>query len=137
MNGALFDERSNQTKSIVQMAISAADYYHKKELSGELTREEAQQQASDTITNLRYNGKGYVFAYGMDGTRIISSRADLIGTNAYDAKDASGKYHVREMIAAAKAGGGSVPYVVSRPGGKEPLPKISWAQAFKPWGWVL
>lgn len=55
----------------------------------------------------------YVFVFDMDG-KYMASGADpkLVGTNAYDLKDAAGKYLVREMIAKAKSDGkGQVDYV--------------------------
>ncbi|SHM95844.1 methyl-accepting chemotaxis protein [Roseibium suaedae] len=138
LNTALFDERSNQTRSVVEMALSAADYYHQLELSGEMSTEEAQTRAKTMIGSLRYDKDGYVFAYDMKGTRLITTQANLLGTNGFDSKDASGKFHIRAMIDAARNGGGTVDYRVTRPGGgDEQLRKTSWAQAFEPWGWVL
>ncbi|TYC63110.1 HAMP domain-containing protein [Stappia sp. BW2] len=137
LNTALLNERIEKTQSIVDMALSASQFYHEKELSGEMSKEEAQDRAKELIGSLRYDGDGYVFAYALDGTRLIASNPKLVGKNGLDSKDANGKYQIREMIEAAKAGGGSVDYMVARLGGDELLQKISWAQTYEPWGWVF
>ncbi|MBD8894147.1 methyl-accepting chemotaxis protein [Roseibium litorale] len=137
LSSALFDERSKQTQSVVEVALSAADFYHKLELAGEMSTEEAQTRAKAAIASLRYDGDGYVFIYTLNGIRVISPKPELVGLSGWDTKDAKGKYQIREMIAAAKAGGGSVDYFVSRLGGEEPMRKISWAQTYEPWGWVF
>ncbi|WP_321500367.1 cache domain-containing protein [Breoghania sp.] len=137
LNSALYGERVDKTRTAVNMAISLAAHFNKLEEAGELTREQAQAAAHDAIRDMRYDGDNYVFVYGTDGVRIVSSKASLEGKDASNTQDAKGKYQVREMLAAARAGGGTVPYYVTRKGGDVPLPKLSWAQSFKPWGWVF
>ncbi|MEI2386893.1 cache domain-containing protein [Breoghania sp. JC706] len=135
--GALYGERVDKTRTVVQLAISVAAHYHELEKTGKLTREQAQAQARDAIRAMRYDGNNYAFVYGTDGVRVVSSKASLEGKDASNTQDAKGKYQVREMLAAARAGGGTVPYHVTRKGGDVPLPKLSWAQEFQPWGWVF
>jgi methyl-accepting chemotaxis protein len=54
-----------------------------------------------------------------------------------EAKDSDGKYFSRELMAAAAQGGGYVTYRYPRGTGTDPLPKLSYALQFKPWGWTI
>ncbi|PTW63221.1 methyl-accepting chemotaxis sensory transducer with Cache sensor [Breoghania corrubedonensis] len=137
LHSSLYGERVEKTRSVVQLAISVAAHFHDLEKKGELTRDEAQRLARNAIRSMRYDGNNYAFVYSTDGIRVISSKASLEGKDASNTQDANGKYQVREMLAVAKAGGGTVPYYVTRKGGDVPLPKVSWAQEFQPWGWVF
>jgi cytochrome c len=58
-------------------------------------------------------GELYVFIFDVQGNYVASgANPKLVGTNAYDLKDAEGKPLVREMIAKGKsAGKGEVDYV--------------------------
>ncbi len=59
------------------------------------------------------------------------------GTNAWEATDANGKLHIREMIVTAREGGGFTEYFVARLSGGDPLPKLSYSTLFAPWGWTV
>jgi polar amino acid transport system substrate-binding protein len=61
-------------------------------------------------------GDLYIFAYDYNGTVLAwPYRPDQIGVNRYDATDPMGTYHIQEMIAAARSGGGMVDYYSVNP----------------------
>ncbi|MEP4031513.1 cache domain-containing protein [Roseibium polysiphoniae] len=137
LRSVLYAERIAKTETIVEVTNSVATYFHELEKSGELTREQAQTQARDVIRAIRYDGSNYAFVFDEEGQRLVSSNKATEGNNAWDSKDKTGKFHVREMIETAKAGGGVVSYMWNRKGEEALLPKASWAAPFQPWGWVV
>ena len=66
------------------------------------------------------DSSGYFFVYDTKGV-VIAHAADknLIGKNLYDLQDKTGKYFIRDKIAAAEAGGGFVEYYWPEPKTKE------------------
>jgi len=63
---------------------------------------------------------GYFFIYDTKGVVIgHAADKDLIGKNLYDLQDKTGKYFIRDKIAAARAGGGFVDYYWPDPQTKE------------------
>ncbi|MBO0346131.1 cache domain-containing protein [Roseibium sp. CAU 1637] len=133
----LYSERINKTHTVAEIATSMAKYFHHLEETGELSQDEAQARARDVIRALRYDGSNYAFGYTETGHRVVSVTPEKEGQDAYGSSDSNGKHHVQAMIEAAKTGGGAVSYYKPRKGQETPLPKTSWAQPFKPWGWVL
>ncbi len=60
---------------------------------------------------------GYYFAYDMEGnTFVLGPTPALEGTNRITIKDADGKFFLRDMIEAARHGGGSTEYRYPKPG---------------------
>ena len=73
-------------------------------------------------------GEGYLFTYKIDGTRInVPVNKAQNGQNFMELKDSDGAYFVRELIEAAKKGGGFVLYRFEKPGAGV-QPKLSYAQ---------
>ncbi|MDJ0930381.1 cache domain-containing protein [Breoghania sp.] len=134
----LYQERSEMTKTIVQLANSVADYYYKKEQSGELTHEQATSQARDLIRALRFDGSNYVFGLDKNGRRVVMppKLADE-GKMVMNIKDKADNFFIRDLFTAADKGGGSAVYYWNRTGKIEVSLKTSWGERFEPWGWVL
>jgi polar amino acid transport system substrate-binding protein len=62
------------------------------------------------------SGDLYVFAYDYNGTVLAwPYRPDQIGVNRFNETDPMGSYHIQEMIAAARNGGGMVDYYSVNP----------------------
>lgn len=135
----LFNAKTLKTHHVVETVSGILRYYHAKESSGELTREEAQKQASSMVNGLRYNRTDYFALLDLQGTMLMHpTNPKLQGVNMLDAKDPNGRLYIREMVDLAKHKGfGKVDYFWPKPGSDEPLPKISYVELFKPWGWVI
>ncbi len=105
---------------------------------GELTLEQAQQQARTGLMSMRYEGDNYLWI-ASPGARIVAHpiKADLNGKDVSATKDANGKLHFLAMDqAAAKPEGGFVDYDQLLPSGKV-RPKVSFIRRFQPWSWDL
>ena len=69
---------------------------------------------------------GYFFVYRDTVNVVLPTKKELQGQNLGETKDKNGVYYVRELGAAAAAGGGFVHYVFAKPG-KGDQPKLSYA----------
>ena len=80
---------------------------------------------------------GYVFVYDVKGVNIAHGvNTSLEGKNLYDFKDPNGVYLIRELIDAAKNGGGYVQYSWKNTNGSL-NPKLGYAALVPKWNWVL
>jgi len=102
--------------------------------------EQLQNQAKSILRNLRFDDAGdtgYVFVYDVKGVNIAHGvNTSLEGKNLYDFKDPNGVYLIRELIDAAKNGGGYVQYSWKNTNGSV-NPKLGYAALVPKWNWVL
>ncbi|MFY8283067.1 methyl-accepting chemotaxis protein [Pseudoalteromonas sp. SSMSWG5] len=102
--------------------------------------EELQDKAKSILRNLRFDDAGdtgYVFVYDVEGVNVAHGvNASLEGKNLYDFKDPNGVYLIRELIDAAKRGGGYVQYSWKNTNGSV-NPKLGYAALVPKWNWVL
>jgi methyl-accepting chemotaxis protein len=70
---------------------------------------------------------------------LVPTNPKLEGTKGYGQtmKDAEGKLLIMELIKAAKNGGGFVTYLFPKVKEGAPLPKLSYADMFEPYGWMV
>ncbi|MBI1207951.1 MAG: HAMP domain-containing protein [Azospirillum sp.] len=134
---SLLVDRATMVRSIVQTADSVANDFHKRASAGEMSDEEARRRALATIGAMRYGNGDYVFVFDEKGMTLAHAAASLVGTSLFDRRTPDGRYFIREMIDAAKAGGGFVSYLFPRSGGSVAEPKVSYQLLFKPWGWMI
>jgi methyl-accepting chemotaxis protein len=62
------------------------------------------------LTDLRFGDDGYFFAYSEEGVVTAHAKASLIGKNLLNLKSKNGVAIIKELINAAKSGGGYVVY---------------------------
>lgn len=134
---AMIDERIKKVEQITENAASIASAYHQREVSGELTKEEAQAQAKAAIGGMRYEGDNYVFVFDYDSVTLVHAKKDLIGKDLSDLTDPDGVRVIDGLVEVARAGGGAFPYKWPRAGSEKPIDKISWAANFGPWEWMI
>jgi len=95
----------------------------------------------NTVEHLygRKDGTGYIFIYDFNGTNLSDPlHLDNIGRNLLDFKDPNGVYVIKDLIDVSQyPEGGFVEYMWKKPGTGIPTEKISYAKAFKPWGWMI
>ena len=131
-------ERIASLKHLTMSAKTIALSFYQQEQEGKFSREEAQAAAKAAINTIRYdNGTGYIFVYDWQGTNLVLPNKKLVGKNLFNMQDANGTYLIQDLIAAAKRGGDSVPYLWEKPGSDVPVAKLSWAEAIEDWEWML
>lgn len=135
----LYKSKEVMTQNIVETAMGVLTYYQQLEASGALTTAEAQSAAMAQVKVLRYGDNDYFWINDM-GPRMLMHpiRPELDGQDLSRHKDPNGKELFNEMVKVARRdGAGLVDYEWAKPGEKNPVPKISYVQLFKPWGWII
>ncbi len=104
-----------------------------------MTTADAQQAAIEQIRLLRYDGQDYFWINDLGPKMIMHPmQPKLDGQDLSKIKDPEGKELFNEMVAVARRdGAGLVDYMWAKPGEENPVPKISYVQLFKPWGWII
>jgi PAS domain S-box-containing protein len=92
------------------------------------------KEALKLLSTVGRGGEGYLFAADFQG---LSLSGPFEGQNMIDLTDTNGVRIVRELIAAARAGGGFVEYVAPRYEGQEPRPKVSYVEPIPQWEWYV
>ena len=121
---------------------SLLDAYHEREISGELSRAEAQNRAILRIRNLRYGPekKDYFWINDMVPRMIMHPyRTDLDGTDISGFQDSTGKHLFIEFVKVVRQqGAGYVNYLWQwKDDTVRVSPKMSYVKGFEPWGWII
>jgi methyl-accepting chemotaxis protein len=135
-------QKQDQLQYLIQNVMSLLKDYHQDEQQGKLPREEAQQRALKRIKELRYGPEGKDYFWINDfGPKMVMHpfRSDLDGKDLSDFKDPQGKALFVEFAQTCRdKGSGFVEYLWQWKDDKNKIvPKISYVQAFGPWGWII
>lgn len=97
---------------------------------------QVQKELLEDIENLKFDpsGENYLFIGDWDGVALAPPSK---GKNMIDIQDTNGKYIVRELIQAAKSGGGFVEYVMPDLENKRTQNKLSYVQGIPEWKWYV
>ncbi|WP_230534498.1 cache domain-containing protein, partial [Microvirga roseola] len=134
----LTERKQAELKNLTETAISIVASYHARAGKGEMTVDEAQKRASEALRVLRYGGSEYFFIFSYSNVNLMHPVSkQLEGKDQSTLKDANGRYFTKDMVDAAKQGGGFVSYLWPRPNQTEPSPKMTYAAAFPQWEWVI
>jgi len=136
---SILDDRRTETREIINLAYSVADYYGKQAEAGKLPADTAKEMAQTAIAALRYEDNNYFSQYDTSYHMVRHPfKAELNGKDMSDLKDSTGKRIVYELVEAAKRGNGEfVEYLWPRGADKTPVPKLATAKLYAPWGLVI
>lgn len=100
--------------------------------------QEAALREFNNPTGRFVDGELYIFAYDLNGTTLaLPFQPDLLGTSRWNTTDASGTPYIREIVGAAKIGGGFVRYLYPDPADNFTIKqKLSYAMMVDP-GWLI
>ncbi|MEO1493898.1 MAG: cache domain-containing protein [Pseudomonadota bacterium] len=99
---------------------------------------EAQTRAKQILNSLTFGEDGYFFVYDLDGTSVVHPKQGWrVGQNYLDLRDKDDRPVIRNLIAAAKAGGGFTRYAWEQPSRGDVTDKIGYAVLIEPWGWMM
>jgi len=131
--------RMNATRQVVEVARGIVSSAHAEELSGAMSREQAQKLAIHQLGTLRYDEKEYFWINDMQPRMVMHPiKPELNGKELGQMKDSNGLALFNAMVAVVrKDGKGFVAYQWPKPGSDKPVDKISFVQGFEPWGWVI
>ena len=134
--------KKEMIRELTETTWSLLGTYYERELSGELTREEAQKRAVMRIRNIRYGTekKDYFWINDMVPRMIMHPyRTDLENKDISKFQDSNQKYIFVEFVKIVEQqGAGYVDYLWQWKDDSEKIsPKRSYVKGFEPWGWVI
>ncbi len=137
-DGELMQARRTSTRQHVEIAHGVLQWAHGLEAAG-LPREQAQAQARQAISALRYEGQEYFWINDMQPRVVMHPiKPALDGKDVGDLKDPNGLHLFKAFVdEVRKNGKGFVAYQWPKPGSETPVEKISYVMGFEPWGWVI
>ena len=138
LKDSMLEDRKQKTRDLVNVAAGIISHNHQLATSGKLSEEEAKTAARESLRGLRYGEDDYYFGFDTTGVYFLhGANPKMEGQPKIDMQDTHGKHIVRELIAAAQAGGGFVDYWFPRAGQQQAEPKLGYATLFTPWNWVI
>lgn len=133
------EDRENATRQHVEIAHGVLVWAHSLEISGRFTREEAQDLAKKSVSQLRYDKSEYFWINDMTPKVVMHPiKPGLDGKDVSDLKDPNGFALFKGFVDKVRTdGAGFVHYQWPKPGLENPVDKISYVKGFEPWGWVV
>jgi len=133
----LIEDRKAKLLDVVLMARQAIELQYQASRQAGLSEAEAVERGKAMLRTFRFGKDDYFYALNAQGVVVANLNPKVEGKNLYDVPDSDGVFFARKQLELAANGGGFVSYRFPRGGGGEPLPKVSYATEFKPYGWVI
>jgi methyl-accepting chemotaxis protein len=133
----LLEDRKAKLHDIVLLARQAVDLDYQASKKAGLSDAEAFDKGKALLRTLRFGKDDYFYAFNAQGLVEAHPNPNVENKNLYNAPDSDGVFFTRQQIELASKGGGFVAYRFPRAAGTQPLPKISYATEFKPYGWTI
>ncbi len=163
IEGHIIKEKQDATRHVVEMALGVVEVKDGEVKAGRLPLEQAQKEASELISKLRYEKKEYVWINDLgrpfpkmimhptvpalngkllDDAKFNKATRMIEGTDGAAQKLDMKNLFVSFVDVVGKSGHGFVNYEWPKPkegGGTttELYTKLSYVKKFEPWGWVL
>nr|WP_244316822.1 cache domain-containing protein [Pannonibacter sp. XCT-34] len=127
--------KRQEIQNIVSLTLTSIGNLIEEEPGG---REAAQAEVKRILTQINFGDDGYFFVYSRDGTNLVHPKLPhLIGHKWWDLQDPEGDFVIRNLMAAAEAGGAFHRYVWNKPSANEDAEKLGYAVMLEKWGWML
>ncbi|WP_193708255.1 methyl-accepting chemotaxis protein [Alkalibaculum sporogenes] len=138
----IYEAKKDQVKSNGEIGLTIIEHYYNLEQLGDLTRDEAQNAAIETIENIRYGNRmeDYYWINDFDHIMIMHPfNTALEGQSVKDNQDPDGVYLFQDMVnVVTDLGEGYVEYQWQYYDNAERIePKITYVVGFKEWGWIV
>jgi len=130
----------NELKTIMDIMKQTAESIYKTQKAKGVSDEKIQEAILDKFNDLRFfdDKEGYIFVYKYDGTSVLfPTNKTQEGKNLITVKDSNGVFLIKELIEAAKKGGGLVKYYFPKTKDGKPFPKFSYSLSFEPYNWMM
>jgi methyl-accepting chemotaxis protein len=130
--------KRTELQSVVEAGASIVANYYDQVQAGTLPEADAKTYALDALRHMRYQQGEYLFVDGFDYiNKMHAKQPEKEGSVRDTVTDDTGKLYMKELIDDAEADGSHyVTYRWKSPSG-EYFDKVTYGQAFKPWGWVI
>ncbi|WP_213771715.1 methyl-accepting chemotaxis protein [Bradyrhizobium sp. dw_78] len=133
----LLEDRKSKLHDVVLLARQVVDLDYQASKKAGLSDTEAFEKGKALLRTLRFGKDDYFYAFNSEGLVQSHPNPNVENKNLYNVPDSDGVLFTRQQIELAAKGGGFVGYRFTRAVGTEPLPKISYATEFKPYGWTI
>ncbi len=139
---ALYSEKKVEIQQQVESAWTILQYYQDRQKSGELSMEEAQNQAKAALSAMRYGAdmKDYFYVLDFRPVMLVNPYSpQLIDKDVSEVKDSTGKFIFQDLLAiASKQKEGFTSYLWKyNDDAARVEPKLTYAKTFEPWAWVV
>lgn len=125
--------KRTELRHYVELAQTSIERIDRSGLDDALAREEVKR----ILSSMSFGDDGYFFAYDRDGTNLVHPRQpELVGSNLWSVRDASGVPVIQSLLATAQQGGGYLRYNWNKPSTGHPADKLSYVVELKRWGWM-
>ena len=135
----LYDTRLDTVLAHTEAGNSVLEHYAALADNGELSLEQAQAQAIETLAAMRAPGSGmyYTLLDTANDTIVMHPfRRERAGTALADYTDEAGLAYNSALAHAAREGGGHVTYLSRQSGDEPPVSRVAHAQPFAAWNWA-
>ncbi|MCY1664481.1 methyl-accepting chemotaxis protein [Rhizobium sp. SL86] len=137
---AIYHERYEMLRTLVETANSILKDYNDRAVAGEFSLDEAKKRAYEQLGKIKFEPDGYFTAYDYDVKVVFHPNAKAVGISSKGKPDVNGFMYRDEIVRLGRQGGGYVEYMGPKPG-KDPedysYAKASYGKAFEPWGIVM
>ena len=138
LNKTIDTETEYKLMNLVDNPYSIAEHYYKLSQSGNITESQAKKATLEAIGMLRYEENDYYFIIDSDYQMLVHPNEELVGTNIENIEDSNGKNFFKDLVdISTKNGAGFDKYIFNKPGYNQPQPKLSYANSFEPWNWII
>ncbi|MBL8965807.1 MAG: cache domain-containing protein [Spirochaetaceae bacterium] len=111
---SLIEAKKAESRRLVTIAVRALEPILERERRGALSRDAAIAEARALLATFVYDDeatRNYLFMSDYRGRMLVQPfEPNLEGSDQWDMRDSAGGYPIRELVAAARAGGGFVAY---------------------------
>ncbi|WP_139794534.1 cache domain-containing protein [Vreelandella lionensis] len=131
----LYTEREQRMVTAVDIAISTLEHFHQLAEQGQLSNQEAQRQAFNTLRDVRFGEEdNYLFAFN-DSLHILAHPKREVGEDVSQVKDPEGTLIFQTMLENTQAtGSGFTEYFSNFARGGDAQPQVrAYSAAFTPW----
>lgn len=123
----------------VENVITLLNGLYQKQLNGELTEEQAKEEAKYLVKSLRYNGDGYFWVDDVNAVLVAHPiLEEREGENRINETDKNGIKLIQNILSVAKTDGkGFTEFYYIKPNEDDVSPKRAYSELFKPYGWII
>lgn len=138
---SMMADRKEKAQKLVENASNLVNYYYEKAQKGDLSEEQAQHYALESIKHISPHNESYYWVINTKAYIIMHPvKPDLENRDMTDYVGPDGQKLFLEMVRIATSNGdGYIEYMWTRPekNNDRLYPKISYMKLFAPWGWII
>jgi methyl-accepting chemotaxis protein len=131
--------KEEQSRAVVELAYTAIGAQYARAQAGQLSVEQAQENARQVVRAMRYGDKNYLWINDLRPVMIMHPfKPAMEGKDLNSYVDPKGtRIFVEFAKIAQEHGSGTLYYWWPKPGESKPVRKVSYVRGFQPWGWVI